>query len=146
MSVSYWGVDHGEFISKRSVDDDGDYNPNKGFRGNGIAYSKPGARKRTSWKAFKYQNTGANLKTQGKHVGTGATAGAAVGALASRGNRKMGALLGGEIGAIGGAITGGHVAGVRATRQAVSEGLKSGDIKRRPKDQITAFGGTRRSK
>jgi hypothetical protein len=143
--ISYWGIDHGDEISKAKGDVDGKpYTPWRGFRAQGLAYESKGARARTGKAQAKHYYSRKAAKPLAGGTAAGAGAGAAVGALATRsaGGAKSGAVLGGAAGLYGGAM---HHSN-NSARHAVNTGLARGDIVRRPSNEITAFGGTRRKK
>jgi uncharacterized protein YcfJ len=148
-------VDHGPEEVRKD-----DYNFNQSYRKQGMAFSAPGARRRTARVARREAglfsphatNRKANWKQIGHSLGTGAAIGAAPGALigAARGGPR-GAVLGAATGAQLGADVGGFHAqykiSQRAQTKAAQTGIANGDIKTGLKrNQITAFNGERKNR
>lgn len=130
MAQSYWGVEHGDSISKS----DKEYTPWKSMKRQGLAFRDRDAAVSVGQASAKNYFSRDSAKTGARHVGTGAAVGAGAGALLSRGHNvgataKGGAIIGGSVGAYTGSVT----ASNNAQRKAVKSGLKTGKIKRTDK-------------
>ena len=125
----------------------------------GLAFAKPGARKRISQDAGrnagffspKATHRKENWQTYGRSARKGAMYGTGGGALIGG---AVGGLKGAAVGAGGGAylgvLGGGMHGGMKVQNRAVSEarhaGLKRGDLKRVSSDKVSMFGGEKKKK
>ena len=147
MATSYWGVEHGETVSK--ADQPKPYTPHRGFRAQGLAYTDKSARRRTTMSSLKNAYSKDSAKTMGSWGAKGAGGGAALGAaasLASRGrlNARNTALGGGLVGGEVGLLAGAGKASFNAQRKTVGQAMSRGDITRQPKSNIK-WNGMKRS-
>lgn len=124
--ISYWGIDHGDEISKADQ-----YSPWKSYKSQGIRFkTREDAAKGQKMYVRNYYSK-ATAKRTAAHVGTGAAIGGTAGALLGRsaGAAGLGAATGGSVGLYSGAVGSANAARVKTYNEAKKKKMLTRDSK-----------------